>query len=337
MIIVGDIPKSISYVYSGTKNLYSGPDWNLKTYYSAKNKEEVTPAEVADSNDSLTLNIAKKNIQRLNYKTASGTNILSIDNTPIKNIRLFSLQKRFGGNSHYKILINNFLLDLKQDVLMETILTEGAKSGGILQGEFIWAKFGSKLKLIRIGSELYNSILEFKNKEKLPSIKKKDLVIGGVYQTVRKDCAIYLGEVNTTLQKSNGASNKFKFVNNFYKKNMLFCNIFPNENPEDLLSSASIEKDIHRFVIKSSHKFIEKVDNISVPDTIISSIREAGRKRVKKYIVQYTASKNGRFSAISSLNYLEYLISNFSKIINMTPSNAAAVEVFDAYKYLALT
>jgi hypothetical protein len=336
MIVVGDIPKSITYVYSNTKNMSPGPNWNLGGFFSKKYQELVIPAEVADSLDAKTVNIAKKLIQRLFYKNnQSAISTVILNNDPIKNIRLFCLQKRFGGSNHYKILIDNFLLDVKEDVLIESILTEGVKVGGILQGEFIWAKFGSKLKLIRVGSELYKSILEFKSKKSLPPLRKKELIVGGVYQTIRKDYAIYLGEVDTIQQKSNGSS-KFNFNNFLHKRNMLFCNIFSNENPEDLLNSSCIEKDTHRFVIKSSHKFIEKIDDVSVPTNIINLIRDASRKRVKKYILQYSTNKNKASISVINSNYLEYLISNFSKLINMNRPGSS-IEVFDPHKYLFLT
>ncbi len=335
MIIVGTIPEKITYFFISEKNINPGPNWNLQTYSKKKIGQIVTPSAVADSSDLKSTSLAIKIINGLSFQKPASQNHKFIikDNLPIKNIKLFSLYKKSGGICTYKVLIDNFLVDIKEDVLVDSIIHEGAEPGGILSGDFIWAKFGTQLKLIRIGSELHESILEFNKKKDSSCIKKKELKIGGIYQTLRKDYAIYLGEVDTVWQKSSGTG-KFNFLHKPIRKSMLFCQMYANENPEDLLKDSSIEQDMYRFSIKTGHKFIEKIDQIEIPKNLIANIREINRKKMKKYILKYSERKS---QSIINYNYLEYLINNSSKLINMYDSNQSPVGVFDHQKYLILT
>jgi len=158
MYINGSIPKRIVYYHLPEKKIHQGVEWNLD---SLNNKENVLPAAVADPLDPKSINNAQnllKNYQKIIPKS------IEVDNKPIKDVKIFSISRRYSSGLQYKILIRGYLLDLKEDVLLDALIKEGA-TNGILNGEYIWAKIGTNTKLVRIGSELYNMIINFENKK----------------------------------------------------------------------------------------------------------------------------------------------------------------------------
>lgn len=105
-------------------------------------------------------------------------------------------------NSHnqkdrfYKVLLpNGCWVDVKDDTILDAIGVAGAQPGGFLNGEFIWGVLGTVTKLIRVGSQLHKAVVEGSRLRALPTIRIKDLEVGGIYRTPALYCHCYLGEV----------------------------------------------------------------------------------------------------------------------------------------------
>lgn len=115
-------------------------------------------------------------------------------NTPMKNIRVLSLEKRSQGGRAYKALIGDYYVDLREDDVVDCILHTGIDAGGVLLGEYVWIA-ESGLRLLRVGSEKHKAVVAYAELRSLPKIKKLD--VGGVYQTKTGKIRMYFGAVNT--------------------------------------------------------------------------------------------------------------------------------------------
>ena len=75
------------------------------------------------------------------------------------------------------------------------MLTNGIVKG-ILQGEFVWAKVGSEMKLVRIGSVLHSSLIEATKDSKMKKIGQRDLQVGHIYSGKDGRQWIFLGYID---------------------------------------------------------------------------------------------------------------------------------------------
>lgn len=328
MYINGSIPKRIIYYYLPETKLHQGVEWNFE---SLNNKENVFPAAVADPLDPRSINNAQGLLR--NFKKII-PNSVEDDNKPIKNVKIFSISRKYSSGFQYKILIKDYLLDVKEDVLLDALIKEGA-TNGILNGEYIWAKIGTNTKLVRIGSELYNMILLFQSKKNLKPIPKKELQVGGVYQNIKGEMSVYLGSVNTTRLYSN--NKKFKFNQKLVKNHMLFCNPYTMDNSKKIKKEFLFSPENYKFLIKKNHSLIEKVDYIDLPTDIIDKVRKIFIKKMKNNVVEYNNKimYSGSSYPVMNSNYLEYLYYNMSKLLNLYKTGSKPVDIFDINKYLA--
>lgn len=90
-----------------------------------------------------------------NYINQNPKQIIEQNNST-QNIKIIDMVYR-SGHTTYKVIIKEFYVDFREDVMMDCLLHEGC-IGGILQSQFVWARIGSQMKLIRVGSELYKSL-----------------------------------------------------------------------------------------------------------------------------------------------------------------------------------
>ena len=184
----GYIPKNITYIskplVTYTNNWDEGDEFN---------KYEAKSTFVSDSDNAKTIQTGKN--WATNYDNKKYT-IKEFENNPINNVVVIGLEHRGEGGRAYKIIVNNeFLFDLREDVLLDTIINEGISKSGKLNGTFIWGCIGPQRKLIRVGSQLHNKLLNttsIKNSKKITSFE-----IGGIYQN-SNGSYIYLGKYSTT-------------------------------------------------------------------------------------------------------------------------------------------
>jgi hypothetical protein len=186
---IGSIPEKLIYVYSKSTCI---------------DGELVYPTFIADANKPKTIETGTNWAEIKEWdKNNSGISVskLEVNNSPVSKIRISSLEKRGRGGRAYKVIITLpnkselFYVDLREDVLMDTILEKGIDEKGILKGEFIWARVDTDMKLIRVGSKLHEEMIQ---STKLNSVKisKSKLEIGGVYSN-KHHTKVYLGEFTT--------------------------------------------------------------------------------------------------------------------------------------------
>jgi hypothetical protein len=333
-VAVGHIPEKICYVFSDEVEKPIGCEWDIASWRDDDDisyvKEKVLPAFPTEEGHEKSLETAKAWAEQSWYG-AKKAKVETVDNKPIKNVRLFSLEHRGEGGRAYKVLVDKYFVDLREDVMMDTLLNVGIKAGGILQGEYIWAKLGSQMKLVRVGSTLHTLILEFESKKAMKPIGKNDLVVGGVYQDRHKSKAIFIDWVNTSTFKSEDyrSNNKasFNFKTTPLKKAMLFFEFYSYEKLDKFDNKFTHEDNSSRFNIKKTHSYVEKIDQIELPKRIVETLRDRQVKRVKSCILNYSSKQWDSWTLQSEVIYK-------SDFLNMYRSSGDVMAPFDIKKYL---
>jgi len=345
-IAIGSIPEKICYVFSDEQEVFIGCEWDIDySEKAAPNKAKVLPAFPVDENDVSGKSKATSWAERSHYnsKDKKTAQYDTVDNKPISGVKVFSLEHRGQSGRAYKAVIGKYYVDLREDVLMDTMLQAGVDKGGVLLGEYVWAKMRSNMKLVRVGSEIHRLIVEFDSKKDLKPFNKNDLEVGGVYRTRQMDHAIFIGYINTTIFHTKHGRNSwdknkkvdFDFNHKVIKKAMLFYNIYDIKNiASDVDKIKSVDNKDY-FIIKATHTYIEKIDNIDLPEDIIESVRQRTMKEAKKTILEYTGHIPPKQHFLKADEHvLEDTIVSHSNNLNMYKYGDKPVDLFDVKKFL---
>ena len=336
-IAVGTIPVQINYVYSAPEQVVAKSSWD-----DTKNKTSITvnssyPVEVGDEKS---LDRAKKWAEYLNVCSWDRkaikhiAQIATFNNDPLENLKLISLESRGESGRAYKVLINDkYYVDLREDVLMDVMISVGVKPGGILGGSFIWAKLGNQMRLVRVGSDLHKMLVDSNNKKDMPKISKNNLEIGGIYRTRLGHCAIFIGYVNTVRYEPKGTSDDFSFIEIPDRKQMLFFSC-RQDNVEAALAEVA-DRDLHNnFLMYKAHTFIEKVGDVTITKNYVELIRKYAHDKIKNDVLIYTGHKIPPNKSIINKHMLVGNICYYSNKLNISVYGEPAPELFNVKKYL---
>jgi hypothetical protein len=352
-VAVGSIPEKITYVFAEEAEVSVGCEWDISWYESDDGpkavKQKVMPAFPVDSADSKTMTRAIEWATsdgwdyQTNKRKVKKHSIEEVENKPLNNVKVLSLEHRGQGGRAYKALINNYYVDLREDVLMDTLLKAGVDSGGLLKGEYVWAKMGSQMKLVRVGSELHRLIAEFDSKKDIKPVGKGDLEVGGVYRDRKKNKAIFVGYVNTVVYKTDNPipyyqrqdKADFKYKQTNVKKAMLFYEIRDFDSMDKNLKEMKKKESDYAYKIKKSHTYIEKVDQVKIPDGIVAHLRDKSLKEIKQKILEYTGHRppEKNYARITA-SYLENHVEYHSDHLNLYVYGETPVEPFEVKKFL---
>ena len=206
-----------------------------------------------------------------------------LPNEPISNVQIMGLEERGNGGRAYKVTLNdNYYVDMREDTILEAIFDGGILPGGKLTGEYVWGKFGSHLKLVKVGTVTHKELMKGTNTLNAVDIPSACIKIGGLYKRKSGNLCLYIGsfytydlnyethqcgrnEINRAHSLTKKKVHVFFDVNeNYYKKNY-------NGTIKDVLNAKPeghiYMKDKHEGRIsdyeislyKSMPKFIEEV------------------------------------------------------------------------------
>lgn len=120
----------------------------------------------------------------------------TVPNDPRKNLRVFYLEERGEGGRAYKVIDEEgYVWDMREDVFLEALMTQGIRPGGYLNGEFIFGIKGSQIRLVRVGSHLHSLLDDGSRRKTLAPIPDKDLVVGKLYQNKAGKTGMFCGWV----------------------------------------------------------------------------------------------------------------------------------------------
>lgn len=317
--ISGSIPDKIAYVYDDKKYNYPvGSKWDIH-YFERKfiSDKMISGCQT---------NVCNNNPAEIKKNRFGSYQSIIIDNKPIQGIQILQYHP---GQDTCSVIHNGYRFDISVSSIMESILNDGIKPGGVLLGEFIWGKENNEknFNLIRIGSKLHKSILSYENKKSMKPIKKKELEVGRLYGNLTNKRAIFLGYIDSA---TFGATNQyFSYNAKPYKKGMLFFDI-PYDLDQNRLIKEMLEPQhiLKYHVLKKGHKFIEKFDQINLNSNIIEEAKAVANNFIKGQIINF--SKNKIYNSTLNWNIIMY-----SDLLNMKSFNKNNIELFEVKKYLS--
>ena len=171
--------------------------------YFREDLEGKKPIKEVDCVPIYAVDHGKMTSANINWAGTKNPEIITTVNEKIKNVIVVNYQPASTTRMTFKVLINGYYLaEIREDVLLEAMLTVGIDKGGKLNGEYIWGHNAQGLRLIRIGSTVFKDyIAVIKSVKKIPN---KDIKIGGVYKRRSGKQYMYLGQFKTISYKHDG-------------------------------------------------------------------------------------------------------------------------------------
>lgn len=163
-------------------------------------REEViaraTPTIFTDADSKNSVETAKRWKNEYGRQVDQGYELI-VENKPITNIRLFTIDCRSQGGRAYKCIDQEGqYFDLREDIFLDALYNGEVESRDgkvFLMGKYIWARIESHMKLIRFESNLYNELMESKARKELKKIPAKEMEIGVIYETKGGELFVYVG------------------------------------------------------------------------------------------------------------------------------------------------
>lgn len=337
----GHIPTDITYLFGPTIEVANRWD-DAEQEDGELVKISVIPTFVADADNKKTLETGRLWSERMckgyDHKTQKQITLgipqkSQRENLPMDGIRIVSLEHRGEGGRAYKVITkDNHYFDLREDVLLDAMLTEGISPGGILNGKFMFARVASEMKLVRYESELFRALLEAGERSILSSVSKADLKVGGLYEGKQGAKGLFLGFVSTeelclkwpngqtTSQNNNINRNAASqhppvpksvptLTEKKFKKHMLWLDISSYHYPSKTNTQAITTKLLmdalgkpnldYSFSLRASHSMVKLVMDIPIPGDVIEQVQTIAVNTFEKRlndIEQNIAGRNARNS-----------------------------------------
>lgn len=330
----GYIPSEVLWVYSGPKKATNHWDQVEKGSFSPAT---VIPVSVAIPDDENSLAFARDYATRLSYdfndrtkKVAEIKEVL-MENKPTTGFKFFGLGTRYTDNKPVgRVTYPNFdktqpdlYFDLWQDILVDLLRTEGVDPNGFIRGSYVWGRINSEVRLIRVGSELYEALIESGERVILASIPKAKLVPGRVYENKQGNVAVFLGLVDTKELGLTWPNGKSSWYNHYYntkqkptvfKKDSKKMLLWYSGSPEGISCAKSlvagyksgVAKKIFTgsFAIGRSSSVVRQIDKVEMPENIIEIAREEFLGWCSERISEIQQGQNQNFlSTYSSGSY----------------------------------
>lgn len=122
---------------------------------------KVRPAFVADAHTNLVETARRWGAERL--KPGEQVDEVALNNDPITELTVLGLEKRREGGVAIKVVLpNGWYVDLREEEFFEATIL-GTLHAGVIRDQFVWSRGVTQMRLVRVGSHLYNERLAFGN------------------------------------------------------------------------------------------------------------------------------------------------------------------------------
>lgn len=176
-------------------------------------------------------------------------------------------------------------------------------------------------------------------------MSNEEFEIGGVYQDSKKNRAIFINYVNTTIYKigetisdneeeNNCEKATFNFELSVIQKGAFFYEIFGLETLTKSLKEMVSKKVNYQFKIKSNFPYTQKIDQVELPIDLIEGLRNKALKVVKDDILEFTGHTDVPPSYRIDSRDLSRNISYYSQYLNLYLHGGTPVTPFDVRKLL---
>lgn len=240
-----------------------------------------------------------------------------------KDVTIQSLSYRGHGGRAYKVVIKHddkqFLVDFREDGIMDVIKNTGIEAGGHLNGEFTFIKDGSQTKLVRIGSEMHEKFVDTRKVQNTKPLKFSELKPMHFYKKKNGEECLYLGEIytpeiilNDEVSKSTNRNSYYSYnrgvgsidIGSKIKKSHLFIEIRTTESwtynqasvYENIINGESDRHDMYHVQILSSSSFVKDLGQFAPLNTLS---KEDIFKFYKNQCVKYLENFEGTHSTYS--------------------------------------
>jgi len=197
---------------------------------------------------------------------------VSVPNESFTDLLLIDLEKRCEGGCAYKVLdLNGRFYDLREGIFLECLYAgeiEKRATGVYLTGEFIWAVNGSQMKIVRVGSKLYEDIKMAGERRAMVVLKRKELKPGYVYRTKSREDVAYLGWAKG--------------------KGMLLVDMSWDKKLPLQKRFDEMVKQVHTYHVRysKSSSFVEEIGPIKIPDGIFERVDKVIEQAQKEALLQ---------------------------------------------------
>ena len=330
----GYIPEKIVYICKAEKTItpHFG-DTNEEFFKTA-----AKPAFPVDPNKTATVETARSWATRYNYNEEVNTQPIEIEmsNEPIYEVQLVDLEIRAEGGRAYKAIVHgSFLVDIREDVMLEAMLVKGVRQGTFIASSFIWARVGSQMKLVRVGSSLHADIKAAHERRQQPKISSKQLKAGKIYNSQRGK-TLFLGFVKTASLNVSDKYRKQLFTNTKYKvvtknratKMQLWFEILFDHDKINTVQEllANIEQRAWALQLKKSATVYD------CNDECIAAILPQHFRKIKNIILDYHDIDPQHLTASEHdlLNFQYIVMNEYPKDLDFVGNSKA---LWDSYEY----
>jgi len=305
----GTIPEKVTYIFNSSY---------ISTSSTDSEEEKCIPAFVSNAKSKTCKQTGKRwaNHRKYNYQTQTYSDNgevieFTLPNTPLKNLKIRGYDKTYHGASAWKVIVpvegHNFYMDLREDSLKDAILNAGIQTGGVLNGEWIWAVVGSERKLTRVGSEAYENYKVNSTRKTMKEIKK-DFEKGAVYKNISNESWVYLGKVNflrKVIDSNHYLESNFHFEK--HKDVDLWANL-KNNRLDDI--------SYYNLRFGKTPKLYQKVEQLEISPNYIEDLRNLIVLEVHNYAyyVEHLVMQDASIpnKPLSSLNLSSSLLNEFT-------------------------
>jgi hypothetical protein len=283
--MIGNIPAKLVYISrSPTKISW---EWDDFEHVHKPVGIDVIPIFVADASKPKTIETGRSWASGYYNQKKSPIAEIEVDNTPF-NIKIISLEKRDQGGRAYKVIFGDkdYYVDLREDVLLDTIIESGIKPGGVPNAQFIWGKVGSQMKLVRVNSDLHKQLIQATDDGVKPKLSKKGLDVGGVYKNKKGELFVYVGTFPTLVYdtvEDRGSifrGRSTTYINPRFEKKQVWYEIKSYIAKRGPLNQSMLD-EWHYFAMDSvnSKTVIEKVEQFTIDpswrDKVFASFKDS--------------------------------------------------------------
>lgn len=193
-MINGYIPEKILYVCKKSERITPKFSDTDEEFFSTS----AMPAFPVDPDKENTVETARKWAQGYSYHNPEEVHKeVEMPNEPIYEVQIVDLEVRSEGGRAYKAIVHgSFLVDIREDVILEAMLEKGIRQGSFISCNFIWCRVGTQMKLVRNGSSLHKAVQKAHELKKQKKVSTKELVPGTIYQNIQGE-HLFLGFIKT--------------------------------------------------------------------------------------------------------------------------------------------
>lgn len=237
------------------------------------------------------------------YGNKRGVTTIEVENIPFAQLRIVSYEKRNEGGGAFKAIVQGkYYVDLRTDTLLDILVNHAVESGEVKGASFIWARVGSNMKVVRVGSSLHRDLIAATELDAVKPPKASDLKVGDVYESKNGGRAVFMGWVSTikmeVKQEHWNATQEISFVR--VPKIQCWYRVYQDES----INKSLREWRYWGFEFKKTNAYRKKVDSIKIPADWMKKAKESAVSDLNSLEKQCRADRPGDMAYYSQILHL---------------------------------